>query len=162
MSPPALGSTVFYTLTKYNCTTENRRRSDAVSRHQYNRFTGVQTHNGNELVEGDIYPMIVTRVLKKDSDYLVNGQVLLDGNDVIWVSSVEEGTDPGTYSLSDNSEPAEVPVVEEPPEVSAVELVVESKPVEEPVVVPPVKRATATKPPVKRTTAKSTPVKRRT
>lgn len=49
---------------------------------------GAQAHIGNDVKEGDEFPMIITRVW---NDTLVNGQVLLDGNDCFWASSSLEG-----------------------------------------------------------------------
>jgi len=167
MSPPALGSTVFYTLTKEVAKSQNRRRVDAASRHQYNSSTGVQSYQGSILVEGDIYPMIVTRVWKDDS---VNGQVFLDGNDVIWVTSVKEGDEPGSFSLSDESELVDNPETPEdeeettetpeshPLEVTQVETSVVDEPVKEPAVEEPAKEP-ATKTAAKKTAVKKTATK---
>ena len=55
---------------------------------------GAQAHIGNEAVEGYEFPMVVVRVW---SATCVNGQVLLDGTDVFWATSVSEGTAPGTW-----------------------------------------------------------------
>lgn len=163
MTAPKLGSMVFYTLTTAVSKSQNRRRVDAVSRHQYNDRVGVQTYTGNQLVEGDVYPMMITRVWKDDS---VNGQVFLDGNDTIWVTSVKEGDEPGTFSLSDESEVLENPeesedsteeetVAEESPETPPAETTPVSLSVEKSVEKPVVKSEA----PVKKTASKQTAAK---
>lgn len=58
---------------------------------------GAQAHIGNEPHEGDVVPMMIVRVWPGDT-HGVNGQAFLDGNDVLWVTSVAEGTTPGTYA----------------------------------------------------------------
>jgi hypothetical protein len=59
-----------------------------------------QMHIGNHAAKLDIYPMMVVRVWPDEFGPGVpgvNGQVFLDGNDVLWVTSVREGTEPGTW-----------------------------------------------------------------
>lgn len=52
---------------------------------------GAQAHIGNEAKEGDVFPMIITKVFGASAESAVNGQVLLDGNDVFWATTVFEG-----------------------------------------------------------------------
>ena len=55
---------------------------------------GAQAHIGNEAHEGDDFPMMVTKVW---SPGCVNGQVFLDGNDCLWVTSAMEGNGVGQW-----------------------------------------------------------------
>ena len=50
---------------------------------------GAQAHIGNEVKEGQEFPMIVVAVW---GDNLVNGQVLLDGCDSYWATSIACGS----------------------------------------------------------------------
>ena len=56
---------------------------------------GAQAHIGNEAFEGQILPMVITGIW---GDTCVNGQVFLDGNDTLWVTSVQQGSDPGNWN----------------------------------------------------------------
>lgn len=79
---PSVGRLVHYRLSAKDAETINHRRTQ---------------HVGNPANEGDILPMIMVRVWPGDT-HGVNGQVLLDGNDQLWVTSVAEGDGPGTWS----------------------------------------------------------------
>lgn len=46
---------------------------------------------GNFVTAGDNYPMIITRCWGSSEGSSANGQVILDGNDTLWVTSVSEG-----------------------------------------------------------------------
>lgn len=62
---------------------------------------GAQAHIGNPVSVGDELPLHVVRVWPGEfgpDKVGVNGQVLLDGNDQLWVTSVAEGETPGTWS----------------------------------------------------------------
>ncbi len=59
---------------------------------------GVQVHVGNPVREGDAYPMLITRVWGNEPESMVQGQVFLDGNDALWITSVAVGTGPRTYA----------------------------------------------------------------
>lgn len=48
-------------------------------------------HSGNTVDEGDVYPLVITRVCGNEPSSAVNGQVLLDGNDTYWATSVSVG-----------------------------------------------------------------------
>ncbi len=76
--PPAPGRLVLYRLTALDAERINDRRTRT---------------NGNIAAAGDEFPMIVTRVW---SEECVNGQVLLDGDDPLWVSSTTRQNPPGT------------------------------------------------------------------
>lgn len=54
---------------------------------------------GNAVNMGDAFPMVIVAVWGNSPDSYVNGQVLLDGPDTHWATSVRAGTDaPGTFS----------------------------------------------------------------
>jgi hypothetical protein len=54
---------------------------------------------GNTAKEGDVYPLLITRVWGDEPTETtpVNGQVHLDGNDCLWVTSVVQGDGPGQW-----------------------------------------------------------------
>src|SRR3954463_10120506 len=100
---PTIGRIVLYTLTEQDAAEINRRRTTgAAIAERIAKNTpessawplGAQAHFGNECKAGNLYPMIITRVW---SDSGVNGQVLLDGNDCLWSTSVPEGTGGHTW-----------------------------------------------------------------
>lgn len=93
---PSLGRIVLYTLTDHDADQINRRRSDArehLAEHQ-KTANGVQIHVGNGVAAGDEYPLVITRVWGSSPGAAVNGQLLLDGNDTLWVTSTTEGEGP--------------------------------------------------------------------
>lgn len=106
---PTIGRTVLYTLTAQDAEAVNRRRTTGASiaerikqgvmtsepPHRSVWPVGAQAHIGNEAHEGDVVPMVIVRVW---SETTVNGQALLDGNDVLWVTSATEGTGPHTWA----------------------------------------------------------------
>ena len=81
---PTTGRIVHYVLTKENVTEINRRRVSNVG-HGEDWPAGAQAHVGSEVHPGDILPMIVTAVWSNNG---VDGQVFLNGNDTLWVTSV--------------------------------------------------------------------------
>lgn len=83
-----LGQIGPYTLTDADATQINKRRADARQHLGEHVATadGSQIHVGNPVDPGDEYPMVVVCVWPGG---LVNGQVLLDGNDTLWVTSVK-------------------------------------------------------------------------
>lgn len=84
------GRIVLYRLNSFDAETINKRRADAAHSMGYHQAQadGSQVHVGNEVRSGEVFPFVVTRVW---SAGYVNGQVLLDGNDTLWVTSVAEG-----------------------------------------------------------------------
>lgn len=64
---------------------------------------GAQAHIGNDVVEGDTFPMLIVRVWGDTETSSVNGQVFLDGTDVLWVTSVSVGEGPHTWSWPERS-----------------------------------------------------------
>ncbi len=92
---PEIGRIVHYTLNGYDADMINRRREDSRSHMGEHRdnSNGVILHMGNPVKVGDVYPLIITRVWAEHpvESTSVNGQVLLDGNDSLWVSSIQQG-----------------------------------------------------------------------
>lgn len=92
---PTPGRILAYKLTAFDAETINKRRADMASG-LARQDTGARCHVGNGVAEGDVYPMIITRVWAPVSGGSVNGQVLLDGNDTLWVTSRTEKLDEET------------------------------------------------------------------
>lgn len=90
---------VLYTLTGDDAETVNRRRvgRSAWAKLAHRVTDGAQLHVGNSVSVGQQYPMVIVRVWD-DPPGSVNGQVLLDGTDVLWVTSVKPGVGPGTFA----------------------------------------------------------------
>lgn len=100
---PTVGRIVILTLNEQWADEINRRRTDGNSirerlghpEHPAGFWPrGAQAHIGNEAKAGQELPMVIVRVW---SDTCVNGQVLLDGNDVFWATSVQPGEGNGTW-----------------------------------------------------------------
>lgn len=111
----SIGRIVHYRLSADDAAAINRRRTDGSSIAQrmknaippqegqnsatiYGWPSGAQAHIGNEAAEGDTFPMLITRVWGNTPESAVNGQVFLDGNDVLWTTSVVVGEGPRTFS----------------------------------------------------------------
>ena len=61
---------------------------------------GAQAHIGNSASADDVVPLIAVRVWPNEFGEGVpgvNGQALLDGNDVLWIISAREGPEPGQW-----------------------------------------------------------------
>ncbi len=102
MTHAFIGRMVLYRLTEEEALATNKRREDARRNVEKMRAErpGFQAHYGPHVSEGETRPMVVTEVWPtKDSPLAkgVNGQVFLDGNDTLWVTSVEEGDQPGQW-----------------------------------------------------------------
>ena len=114
---PSIGRIVHYRLSADDATQINRRRTTGKSiadrmkleldRLNHERDEGVQAfawpagaqaHIGNEVTEGDTFPMLIVRVWGPSAESAVNGQVFLDSNDVFWATSRTVGDQPGTFS----------------------------------------------------------------
>lgn len=91
---PSIGRIVHYKLTAADAEAVMRRREGFV---QEGWPATAQRHVGNPVSEGTIVPAIVVSQLTGDPS-VVNAQALLDGNDSLWITSVHEGTEPGTWS----------------------------------------------------------------
>jgi hypothetical protein len=95
-----VGQMVLYTLSEGDAVEVNRRRAHAtfhLNAHR-ERADGSQIHVGNEVAGGDVFPMVVVGVEGSGSLAAVNGQVMLDGNDTLWVRLVREGSGPATFA----------------------------------------------------------------
>lgn len=90
---PTLGRIVHYTLNSDDAQKINRRRKDAHFAMDMHRTSanGVMVHVGNDVKEGDVYPLIITKVWGTDETSAFNGQLMLDGNDLYWVTSTSIG-----------------------------------------------------------------------
>lgn len=99
MQVPTIGRIVHYRLSEQDAEAINRRRADAARNRQgiADAAAGYVAHSGNVAAEGDVYPMIVVRAWGGEADSHVNGQVLLDGNDTLWVTSVTAGDGPRSF-----------------------------------------------------------------
>lgn len=100
---PTIGRVVIYKLSEQNAADINRRRTTGYSiveriKLNCNSQTlwplGAQAHIGNECHAGDEFPMTIVRVW---SGTCVNGQVLLDGSDSYWATSVAPGDGEGQW-----------------------------------------------------------------
>lgn len=114
---PGLGRIVHYRLSEDDAKQINRRRTtgESIAQRIAQRVVtpdvedsnvktvshwpvGAQAHVGNEVAEGDTFPMMITRLWGDTPESAVNGQVFLDGTDVLWATSVTVGEGPRTYS----------------------------------------------------------------
>lgn len=94
--PASIGRIVIYTVSADDAARINKRRKDFNDNTKENWPLGAQAHVGNDVAEGDQFPMIVTRVWEGTAN-LINGQVMLDGNDNIWKTSLAQGDGPNTW-----------------------------------------------------------------
>jgi hypothetical protein len=112
---PTIGRIVQYRLSADDAKQINRRRTDgqSIAARMKNAIppqegqngdtiygwpAGAQAHIGNNVQEGDIFPMMITRVWGDNPTSAVNGQAYLDGTDVLWVTSACVGEGPRTFS----------------------------------------------------------------
>lgn len=99
---PTIGRIVHYRLSADDAAQVNRRRTTAFSIAERIKAAvwphGAQAHIGNEAAEGDAVPMLIVKTWGDTPGSCVNGQVLLDGNDVLWVTSAMVGEGPRTFS----------------------------------------------------------------
>jgi hypothetical protein len=101
---PSIGRIVIYKITDEQAKQINRRRTDGASiaeRIKSEKWPiGAQAHIGNSAYPGEGYPLIAVRIWPDEYGpgvSGVNGQVLLDANDVLWVTSVGEGNENGQW-----------------------------------------------------------------
>ena len=106
---PTIGRIVIYRLSNQDAEAMERRRTTGASiAERIKKNTpdsscwplGAQAHIGNPLYEGAEVPMVIIRVWPDEFGTGipgVNGQAFLDGNDSLWVTSVKEGNEPGTW-----------------------------------------------------------------
>lgn len=84
---PTAGRIVLYRLSEDDVKAIMKHRQDGTGRHR-----------GNKPNVGDEYPMMIIRPWSDQPGSCVNGQVFLDGNDNLWVTSVSVGEGPRTWS----------------------------------------------------------------
>lgn len=94
---PSIGRIVLYTLNEHDAESINKRRRDAAGSGIVRQESGAQVHHGNNVAAGDEYPLVITRVWGSQPGAAINGQVLLDGNDTLWVTSRTEGEGPFSW-----------------------------------------------------------------
>ncbi len=92
---PSIGRIVRYVLSEGDCNAVNRRRVLGAG-HGQGWPRGAQAHVGRHVSAGEHVPMIVCSVSTDDTS-TVYGQAFLDGNDSLWLGSVKEGTESGTW-----------------------------------------------------------------
>ena len=99
---PSVGRIVHYKLTEQDAQSINRRRDDFGNTKDTTVWAaGAQAHFGNRVIKGHVFPMVVCVVWPDEHGtnlYGVNGQVLLDGNDSVWVTSARQGDEPGQWN----------------------------------------------------------------
>jgi len=92
-----IGRIVHYVVSESDAESINRRRTTigAIAQRIESETwpLGAQAHVGNPVRAGEVYPLVVTRVWGGTSESLVNGQLLLDGTDVLWLTSVGYNAD---------------------------------------------------------------------
>jgi hypothetical protein len=88
MRTPRVGDLVLYTATEADATAVN-----GGGRPETDRTRGLTV--GNTVRAGQEYPMVIVAVWGDSPASAVNGQVILDGDDHLWVTSVTQaGADP--------------------------------------------------------------------
>lgn len=94
---PSIGRIVHLRLDEACARDINRRYEDAAAKRPaaQEERPGWQAHFGNRVSAGEVVPMIITKAWSGDC---VNGQVLLDGNDSLWATSVVKGDEPGQWN----------------------------------------------------------------
>lgn len=99
---PTPGRVVLYTLSEDDAARINKRRDDAIARaheHKANpEVTGFQVHFGNRVREGDVFPALIVRAWGTTPESSANIQVMLDGNDTFWATSVSVGEGPRRFA----------------------------------------------------------------
>lgn len=68
--------------------------------------------NLNKVEDGQVYPMLITRTWGDTPESSVNGQVFLDGDDVLWVTSRSVGEGPGHFAWPVMTKPRTPPTSE--------------------------------------------------
>ncbi len=96
---PSVGRIVHLRLSDECARSINKRRSDARASIISATNSGAIVHSGNAVKEGEIYPLIITRIWSDEPTELtaVNGQIFLDGNDSFWATSVQQGDGAGQW-----------------------------------------------------------------
>ena len=87
---PTPGRIVEYTLSQSDVDFVNTRQRNIDSMEASVAATALLP-NHNPLRAGDTYPMVIVRVWGTTETSAVNGQVLLDGDHALWVTSRQQG-----------------------------------------------------------------------
>lgn len=87
-----VGRIVQYVLNRQDVEAIERRRVERAG-HSPDWPAGAQAHVGNSVGVGDIVPAIVVWP-HHNEDSTFNGQAFLDGNDVLWLTSVKYNPTP--------------------------------------------------------------------
>ena len=97
---PSVGRIVHFKITKGCAEQINKRRQDAKASEIAATNSGAIVHTGNVASEGDVFPLLITRLWTDEpvERSAVNGQVFLDGNDSLWVTSAHQGDGVGQWS----------------------------------------------------------------
>jgi len=82
---PSIGRIVHYTL-------------NAIDVARINELRKQREILANTAETGQVYPMLIVRTWGETPESAVNGQVFLDGDDVLWVTSRSVGEGPGHYA----------------------------------------------------------------
>lgn len=89
--PVTVGRLVLYKISEADAEAINRRR---MLQEGQEWTVGAQRHTGNNAQAGDLMPTLVVKVWEGNK---INGQVFLDGNDTLWVTSVQQGPEAGQW-----------------------------------------------------------------
>lgn len=120
---PTVGRIVLYKLTAEDAEHINSSRTthrDVVLRREKNTRDvvhwpfGAQAHIGNLHSEGMLLPAIVVNASPSTEPGVINLQVFLDGNDVMWITRVTEGNQDGQYRWPDRVITGEAETQDEP------------------------------------------------
>lgn len=97
--PPLVrsGDIVLYRLREWDADAVNKRRRDWEEYREgsVRGSTGFQAHYGVTVCEGETYPAVVVRTTTPG--VVTSAQVMLPGNDTLYVTYVGYGTDPGQW-----------------------------------------------------------------
>lgn len=98
---PSLGRIVHYRLTEQDVQLiEAGRRTGTPARTLDDPDEGIMlVQFGNPVREGDVYPLVVVRAVgnEQENNACINGKVLLDGTDTLWVTSRTQGDGTGNW-----------------------------------------------------------------
>lgn len=92
--PVTVGRLVLYKLSEADAEAINKRYADYNQAEVPAWPMGAQAHVGNQAQAGDLLPTLVVKIWEGQ---MINGQVFLDGNDTLWKTSVEQGSEAGQW-----------------------------------------------------------------
>lgn len=99
--PPRRGQMVDYKLTQSDADQINAARDCRSPQHDSLVAAGVRLHRGDRASAGQVFPMLIVVVWSNSPtpQTAVNGQVFLDGNDVVWITSRCQGDGEGQFTI---------------------------------------------------------------